>query len=74
MTEIKKRSFLKGVSYRIGAMIITLIVCRIFTGDWWESLEIAGVIMALKSIWYYYHERYWKRIRWGYEIKRKIKN
>jgi len=73
MAETHTRTIAKSIIYRLGAFIITLIVCKLFTGDWWESIEIAAIVMFFKSIWYFFHERFWKNIHWGY-IKNEIKD
>jgi len=73
VAETHKRTLAKSIIYRIGTFIITLAICKIITGDWLKSLEIAIPVMIVKTIWYWVHERFWKNIHWGY-LKNEIKN
>ena len=73
MAETHKRTLVKSIVYRIGTFVITFGICEIITGNWKESLEIAIPIMIVKTVWYWVHERGWRRIHWGY-IKDKIKD
>ena len=69
--ENRKRSLIKGITYRLMATIATFSLAYIFTG----SLEIASQIglldFVLKYIIYYANERVWTRTSWGYSAKEK---
>ena len=66
MKEQKRRSFIKGITYRLMATLATFTLALWFTG----SLEIAGQIGVLdfiiKFIIYYTNERVWNYTNWGY--------
>ena len=62
---IKKRSFLKALTWRIAASTITLISAILITSnlDWTKSIVIYEFINGI--LIYYVHERVWNRVNWG---------
>lgn len=65
MSESRRRSIAKAVSFRVIATIVTAALVFILTGDWRIS-GIVGVVDALsKLILYYFHERAWEKVCWG---------
>lgn len=65
MHETKRRSLLKGLTWRITASITTMIIVFVMTGN---LALVAGVGLAdvtLKVFFYYLHERLWGRVHWG---------
>ncbi|MFN3692616.1 MAG: DUF2061 domain-containing protein [Candidatus Paceibacteria bacterium] len=65
MHETKRRSLLKGLTWRITASITTMLIVLIMTGN---LTLVAGVGLAdvtLKVLFYYVHERLWGRVHWG---------
>ncbi len=60
-----KRSFLKTISFRVLATMITVALVYTFT----HSLALAGTIGSIetgsKLVLYYFHERAWQTISWG---------
>lgn len=58
-------SFLKAVSWRFFGVIDTILLSFIVTGDILISASIGGTELVTKILLYYFHERAWKRIRWG---------
>ena len=65
MNEIRIRSLIKTVSWRIIASLITMLLIFIFTGNHILSLGVGFLDMVTKLIAYYIHERVWNNIRWG---------
>lgn len=67
--ETKRRSLLKGVSWRVIATLTTMIIVYVFFGR--LDLAIAtGVIETIaKILFYFIHERVWHKIKFG---KKKI--
>ena len=63
--ETHLRSFLKGVTFRVIATLITMILVFIFTGDFVLTVGVGFFETISKLIVYYLHERVWDRIRWG---------
>ena len=67
MMELKWRSFLKSVSYRIICIISLSIVTYTITGDLWGMTYIVLVFQMIQIVLFYLHERIWSRIDWGYD-------
>lgn len=65
MVEMRKRSMVKAISFRIIATFVTMLLIYVITG----SLSFAGIIGVLdvvtKLLIYYYHERIWEKLKWG---------
>lgn len=60
-----KRSFIKGISWRITGTVDTMIISFIITGYFPAAIKIGTVEMVTKLILYYIHERIWILIKWG---------
>ena len=66
MGEKHTRSIAKSISWRILATLTTMVIVFIFTGSVAASLGV-GVIQAVaNTILYYFHERTWNKIEWGF--------
>ncbi|UCH35598.1 MAG: DUF2061 domain-containing protein [Armatimonadota bacterium] len=65
MTEHRRRSVVKAVSWRILATITTMGVVYGFTGRLDLSLGVGAVEVVVKMLLYYAHERLWGRVTWG---------
>jgi uncharacterized membrane protein len=63
--ESKKRTITRMVTYRITALIFTIIWTYMFTGNFLNSASFAVALHFLLSIDYYIHERIWLKIKWG---------
>lgn len=63
--DIKLRSFVKGVSYRISGSLLTILIVLIMTGSWQISVGVSIIELMSKCFLYYFHERIWNRIKWG---------
>jgi len=66
MNETKTRSLIKGISWRIIAIIMTLAICFMFTGNLLSSIGITSVGAVSSFGAYYIHERIWTKVSWGY--------
>ena len=55
---VRKRLF-KTACWRIISTIVTFIIVYLLTGNWMLSTHIAIINIIVKSIMYYYHEKYW---------------
>ena len=64
--ETRRRSIAKTVSWRILATLITFGIAYVFTSSIFESTILAIVLNAVKGILYYFHERTWILVKWGY--------
>lgn len=63
--EHPKRSLVKAVTWRIIALLVTIIAIYLYSGDIKESLIVGISANTLKIFLYYIHERIWNRIKFG---------
>ena len=63
--ETKRRSFVKALSWRVFATVITGTVAFALTGKARFALEIGLIDTAIKIFVYFGHERVWQRIPYG---------
>ena len=63
--ETHLRSFVKGISWRVIATLVTTIVVWVISGEVAMAL-FAGASDSLVKIGLFWgHERLWQQIRWG---------
>lgn len=67
MKETNLRSLTKSISYRIFGTLITFVITFIITNEIIISSSIALLDLLSKIVLYWYHERMWLKINWGYE-------
>ena len=65
MVELRRRTILKTISWRITATLLTMLIVYSFTGEIEISLEVGAVEAVTKMLFYYLHERFWHRVKWG---------
>ena len=70
ISEHKRRSILKAISYRVAGTCFTFLVAYLFTGKLIIAASIGGVEAISKIFVYYWHERLWNRINYGKEPER----
>jgi len=63
--DSKRRSIIKAITWRIFALLITIIVSFAILGSWSVSIAIGISSNLLKTLFYYIHERLWERTNWG---------
>jgi len=63
--ETTQRSFVKALSWRILATIITSSIVLLISGQWEFAATIGLVDTSLKFFVYFGHERLWNRIPYG---------
>lgn len=61
--DSKRKSFLKTISWRIIAVLTSLLIIYLFTYKLVVSLKITIVAAIVSTIEYYFHERLWKSIK-----------
>ena len=59
------RSLAKAVSWRVVGSADTFVLSLIFTGSGKYAISIATTEALTKIALYYFHERAWRRVRWG---------
>ena len=67
MKETRKRSILKSIVWRLICIVVSILTSFILTGKWDIAVAIGTIYNAITMILYYFHERLWNRINWGYE-------
>ena len=65
MTETKKRTVVRMLTYRVTAWLFTILWTYLFTGNLGEATGFATLLHILLSVDYYIHERIWLKIKWG---------
>jgi uncharacterized membrane protein len=63
--ETHMRTFVKSITWRIAATVITFAAVIAFTGSMEWALTLSAADLVLKFIGYYIHERAWDRVVWG---------
>jgi len=61
----RRRSATKTATYRILASLDTMALGLIFTGSLATAISIGGLEVFSKLVLYFFHERFWARVRWG---------
>ena len=63
--ELKKRTLLKTMTWRVTASLTTFLIAWILTGDLLIGVSIGSIEAIAKIFLYYYHERIWNNINWA---------
>jgi uncharacterized membrane protein len=63
--EGRRRSATKTATWRVLASADTMVLGFVFTGNLATAISIGGFEVITKLVLYFFHERYWARIRWG---------
>ena len=67
--DTHKRTIIKTITWRIIATLTTVIIIYLWTDNWSIALGSGLVANALKTIFYYIHERIWNRTDFGRQVK-----
>ena len=65
MKERRRRSVIKGLSWRITGTLDTMLIAYLITGEFAMAFSIGGIELITKMVLYYLHERVWNKIKWG---------
>lgn len=65
MTSTLKRSLVKAFTYRISGTIWIFFLSWAVTGSILIGTQISVLEFLVKIIYYFLHERIWKKIKWG---------
>ncbi|MCK5176312.1 MAG: DUF2061 domain-containing protein [Candidatus Aenigmarchaeota archaeon] len=63
--DTHKRTIVKTITWRIIATLTTVLTIYFWTNDWSLALGSGLVANALKTIFYYIHERAWNLTDFG---------
>lgn len=65
MTESKKRSVVKALTYRFWQSLNTFLISLVITGKIDMAAAIVSIEVVVKIVIYFFHERIWSKIKWG---------
>ena len=63
--DLKKRTIVKTMTWRVTASLTTFLIAWILTGDLLIGATIGGIEAIAKIFLYYFHERIWNKISWA---------
>jgi uncharacterized membrane protein len=63
--ELKKRTLVKTMTWRVTASLTIFLIAWILTGDLLIGVSIGSIETLAKIFLYYYHERIWNNINWA---------
>jgi len=63
--ETRSRSIVKAISWRVCATLTTTVIVYLFTKRLDIALMVGGIEAAAKMVIYFYHERFWNRLKFG---------
>jgi uncharacterized membrane protein len=63
--DLKKRTLVKTMIWRVTASLTTFVIAWILTGDLIIGATIGSIEAIAKIFLYYYHERIWNNINWA---------
>jgi uncharacterized membrane protein len=64
MTESRKRSIAKTITFRIIGIIVTLFITYAFLGNVEQSIWFTILLNVTGLLLFYFHERVWNMIPW----------
>jgi adenylylsulfate kinase len=75
MGSTYERSLVKGIVWEFFSFIITTIAIYIFYGNFLTSIKFSVILSIIKAFIFFFHERAWKKVKWGKieETKKKKK-
>ncbi len=65
MNETRKRSIAKSVFWRIICIVVSVVTSFFLTGRLDVAVAIGTVYNAVTMVLYYFHERFWNKVKWG---------
>lgn len=63
--DLHSRSLVKTITWRVVAVLVTMIAVYLYNKDIRESLIVSLSANTVKMILYYLHERFWNKINFG---------
>ena len=64
-TDLKKRTIVKTLTWRVTASLTTFVIAWVLTGDLLIGATIGSIEAITKIFLYYFHERIWNNIIWA---------
>ena len=63
--ELKKRTLVKTITWRVTASLTTFLIAWMLTGDLLIGVSIGSIEAIAKIFLYYFHERIWNNVSWA---------
>jgi len=63
--DSRKRSVVKSIVWRIICIVVSVLTTFFLTGEWDIAVAVGTVYNAITMVLYYFHERFWSKIKWG---------
>ncbi|AOW21158.1 DUF2061 domain-containing protein [Urechidicola croceus] len=73
MAESNKRHLLKTITWRVIGTIDTMVLAWVISGNPLTGLKIGLAEVITKMILYYLHEKFWYKLDYGLEKRRRLK-
>ena len=64
-TDLKKRTIVKTLTWRVTASLTTFVIAWVLTGDLLIGATIGSIEAIAKIFLYYFHERIWNNVSWA---------
>ncbi len=65
MEGTRKRSVVKSIVWRVICVVVSFATAFVLTGKWDLAAAIGTAYNVITMILYYFHERFWNRVKWG---------
>jgi uncharacterized membrane protein len=65
MSVTRSRSLAKSLTWRLIAVVSTLLIGYAMTGSWAFAVSLTVVSNVINFVLYYIHERVWLNVKWG---------
>lgn len=65
MRDTRLRSWIKSLSWRLLGILILGGISWVYTRDIQQTTIITMTFHTIRLILYYFHERFWEKIKWG---------
>ena len=70
--ESRKRSMVKSVMWRLIGVFVLGVITWVITKNVEATTTITVLFHTINFILYYFHERFWERIEWGFLKKTEL--
>jgi len=65
MEGTRRRSVIKSIVWRIICIVVSVFTTFFLTGSWNIAVAVGTVYNAVTMVLYYFHERFWNKVKWG---------
>ena len=63
--ETRLRTWVRALTWRACAFVLTILIALFITDDIKKALEIGVLDSAIKLVTHYIHDRIWFKVKWG---------